>query len=167
VYGPAPGTGVGPAAWALVYMFACTAVTAAAREAVAAVFLPASVAAALMLLKFHHPPFLFPALIGTESGSATRSWLRPPRPAIAMAWKLVVHQRLGCGGGLGVIVTTSVQPFLYASCATSFGENVVASVLPASLTMTVPSPATVKDVSVSATPPAFFVGPKLESRDRR
>ncbi len=29
-----------------------------------------------------------------------------------MAWKLVVHQRLGCGGGLGLIVTTSVQPLL-------------------------------------------------------
>jgi hypothetical protein len=165
VYRPAPGTGVGPASCALVYMLAFTAATAASSEVVAAVFLSSSVAAALMLLKFHHPPFLFIALIGTESGSATRSWLGPPRPAIAMAWKLVVHQRLGCGCGLALIVTTSVQPLLYASWASANGEKVVASVLPASLTMTVPLAATVKDVSVSATPPAFFVGPKLrESR---
>jgi hypothetical protein len=54
-------------------MFACTALTAAASEAVAAAFSAASPWASLMLLKFHHPPFEFPALTGTESGSATRS----------------------------------------------------------------------------------------------
>jgi hypothetical protein len=40
-------------------------------------------------------------------------------PAIAMAWKLVVHQRLGCGGMVGLIVTTSVQPLLYAIWASA------------------------------------------------
>jgi hypothetical protein len=118
-----------------------------------------------MLLKFHHPPLEFFAFIGTESGSATRSWLAPPTPAIAMAWKLVVHQRLGWGGMVGLIVTTSVQPLLNAIWASANGESAVASVLPASFTMTVPLPATVKEVSSSATPPVFFVGPKLrESR---
>ena len=48
-------------------------------------------------------------------GIATRTWSGSPTPAIAMAWKLVSHQRLGCGSEVGLIVTTPVQPLLYAN----------------------------------------------------
>src|SRR5271157_3537251 len=106
-------------------MFAFTAVTAALSELVASVFMFARGALVeirlFRLLQFHHPPLLLPALIGTESGSATRIWPGLPRPAIAMAWKLVSHQRLGCGSEVGLMVTTPVQPLLYANWTTALG----------------------------------------------